>query len=390
MRILVGMLLAVIATASSTTATADTLRVISYRDIDICSSERRFLIAAYMGQIREQDSLQSFDITLGYDTSVLRPTDGLIVGTLSDQMRFGDLSPSFNFSIPGELRVGAFTITRNVNGDLPLFAVAGTWLGSCGETGSFVFPWPHDFNPEFKKSITVAVSDTIRSIVVARVDLSQGSSLSMDSTDMGTDSTTVIGIESRQEKLTGLQLKEYITVNDDKSSITIDTVEAPDALEVNIDLTRTSAEITRRANTDSTYRFNVVLRRIRIDTVEATLRVTTSLDDTCGCVKPGEQDSMVIQGSGIATSVESTQETDKVLHEGAVMNSYVIDNELNIQSLHGQPLEISLSTVEGSTVYHGTLAPYENMILPLESWSTGMYIIQARGPHIRATKKITK
>jgi hypothetical protein len=212
----------------------------------------------------------------------------------------------------------------------------------------------------------------------------------MDSIDMGTDSTTVIGIESRQERLTGLQLKEYITVNDDKNSITIDTVVAPDALEVNIDLTRTSAEITRRATTDSTYRFDVVLRRIRIDTMDAMLGVTSSLDDSCGCVKPGKQDSMVIQGFGIATSVESTHETDKVLHEGAVMNSYVIDNELNIQSLHGQPLEVSLSTVEGSTVYHGTLAPYESMRLPLEFWSTGMYIIQARGPHIRATKKITK
>lgn len=389
MRMLVGMLLAVIATASSTTATADTLRIISYRDIDVCSTERRFLIAAYMGQIREQDSLQSFDITLGYDTSVVRPTDGLIVGTLSDQMRFGDLSPSFNFSIPGELRVGAFTITRNVNGDLPLFAVAGTWLGSCGEDESFVFPWPHDFNPEFKKTVSIAISDTIRSIVVARMDQTQGPTSILDTVEMNTDSTASILIATSQHRLRGTRVRELIQLPS-SSPLRIETVMATGARSISIDDERMSAEIERTVESDSIYNYSVNVRRVMIDSLESVIHVSTALDDSCGCVKPGKTDSIVIVGVGLPTTVPSQPETNTVLHEGAVMNSFVDNNELVIQSLHGQPLAVSVSTVMGIAVYTHTLAPYEHTKLPLQSWSTGMYIVHARAPQISVTKKITK
>ena len=91
----------------------------------LAQDEQRFLITASIGEVYASDSLQSFDITIGYDTSRFRPTDGLSIGTLSEQMKFGDISPFFNFRVPGEMRVGAFTITRNVAGDKPLFADLG-------------------------------------------------------------------------------------------------------------------------------------------------------------------------------------------------------------------------------------------------------------------------
>ncbi len=133
MKLKVMFLLAALAAASNIATATDTLTIRSYRVINTCSSEKRWLIDAYIGEVYSSDSLQSFDITIGYDTSLIRPTDGLSQGTLSSQMIFSDVSPFFNFRIPGELRVGAFTVNRNVKGNEPLFAVAGDFLGACDD-----------------------------------------------------------------------------------------------------------------------------------------------------------------------------------------------------------------------------------------------------------------
>lgn len=342
-----------------------------------------------MGLIREQDSLQSFDITLGYDTSVVRPTDGLIVGTLSDQMRFGDLSPSFNFSIPGEMRVGAFTITRNVNGDLPLFAVAGSWLGTCGETGSFIFPWPHDFNPEFKKSVSITVSDTIRSIVNARVDPTQGPTAEFDTVDMVTDSTATLQIETTQHRLRGSFVQDVIRVTPSEH-LKIDTINAPAATELTIDDKRTTAVIKRLVESDSTFVYSITIRRTIIDSMHAVLSVEAALDDSCGCVKPGKQDSIVIKGSGELTSVESQDQNQTVLHEGPGIEAYVSNDVVYLQNLHGQPTVVTIHTLVGLLIGTIQLDPYASAEYPITTWSRGMYIVTATSPKQTTTKKITK
>ena len=88
--------------AISTVKAQDTLKIESLRTIDVCSDSKRFLISASLGSIRFADSLESFDITIGYDRNVLRPTDVLKEGTLSGQMSNG---PTMNIVVPGEMRI---------------------------------------------------------------------------------------------------------------------------------------------------------------------------------------------------------------------------------------------------------------------------------------------
>ena len=149
----------------STVTAQDTLRIQSLRSVDLCSDKKRWLLAISLGTIRFSDSLESFDITIGYDKSILRPTDVLKEGTLSSQMTNG---PTLNTVVPGEMRIFGFNVARSVSGSVPLVAVSGDFLGSCADEGVLNIPYAPDFNTEFKKRFSVTMIDDIVPVKIGR------------------------------------------------------------------------------------------------------------------------------------------------------------------------------------------------------------------------------
>lgn len=150
-----------VVSAASTLATEDTLYIRSYEIVDVCSNNRRWLLAVDLGKVLPSDSLVSFDITIGYDRTKLRPTDVLKEGTLSAGMSY---APFLNTVVPNEMRIAGGNIIKTVSGVEPLVAVTGDFLGGCSDIDTLGYPWPATFNSEFRKRLTVIRRDSVKAI----------------------------------------------------------------------------------------------------------------------------------------------------------------------------------------------------------------------------------
>ncbi len=370
MKLKATLMLAVFAAASTVALSLDTLKVRSYRIINTCSNEKRFLIDAYLGEIYASDSLQSFDITIGYDTSLIQPTDGLTMGTLSSQMTFSDVSPFFNFRIPGEMRVGAFTIDRNVRGDQPLFAIAGEFKGNCTDSAWFDFPWEATFNGEFKRSVNVYWTDTVIATAIAVPDPNYGLfAYAEPDTIPGVDSTRTVGfIRSLPQQLRGSMTKSLFTLNT-VGEVIIDTVQVSQADSIEIDTSRTILTVYDKGQEENDS-IRIIVRSIsekRSVSVKATTNI--QIDVECGCIIPSGIDTVMI--TAINTPNVSV-EMDS--HESIGISTKVQNSGIEIQFLHGQPTSIQVFTLQGERLIELTTTG-EYMWVATDQLPKGPYIL---------------
>lgn len=363
-------MLAVFTAASNIALSLDTLKVRSYRVINTCSNEQRFLIDAYMGEIFASDSLQSFDITIGYDTSLIRPTDGLSMGTLSSQMTFSDVSPFFNFRIPGEMRVGAFTIDRNVRGDLPFFAIAGNFKGSCSDSTWFDFPWEATFNGEFKRSVTAYWSDTVTAIATAAADPNHGlfAATEPDTIPAIDSGSTIIFSRSLPDQLRGTATVSLIDLEPD-GLIVIDTVFVNSVDSVIFDESRSSVKIYDKGQIENDTM--VVKLRSRTKEREVTVKAATSIENyaECACIVPSGKDTVTI--TAINTPDVSVYMDS---HESTGITIRVQDSGIEIQFLHGQPSSVQMFTIQGERLIELT-SMGEYMWVATDQLPKGSYIL---------------
>jgi hypothetical protein len=370
MKLTVMLLLAVLTAASNITAASDTLIVRSYRIINTCSNEQRWLIDAYMGEVFASDSLQSFDITIGYDTSLITPTDGLSSGTLSAQMPFGEFSPFFNFRIPGEMRVGAFTIDRNARGDLPLFAIAGNFKGTCPDRTFFTLPWEATFNEEFRSKVTVFLTDTVYSKAVAVMNDSIGIYIDqVIDTIPGKDSTrTIQFVRMNSSLLNDLRVRSTVRLGlPDVFKITAVSNTGSDLIEFNTDSTTISFDGSASSLTDT---FSVTVRSLT-NSRDTSDMIVTSVDvlDTCGCIDPNGTDTVSVYSSEKpVTSVAAA------FHESTGITTSITDNEVEIQFLHGQPGTVQIYSTIGEKISSVT-SQQDVVRLSTEQFSKGQYFL---------------
>jgi hypothetical protein len=370
MKLTVMLLLAVVTAASNITAASDTLRVRSYRIINTCSNEQRWLIDAYIGEVFASDSLQSFDITIGYDTSLVTPTDGLSSGTLSAQMPFGEFSPFFNFRIPGEMRVGAFTIDRNAKGDLPLFAVAGNFKGQCPDETFFTLPWEATFNEEFKARVSIFLTDTVLTQAVPVLHDSIGIFIDQRiDTIPGLDSTATIQvIRKNSHLLQSLLVRSTLQIGPLQLFRIVAVVNTgADTIEFNSDSTTVS--FIGQANT-LTDTFSITVRSLT-NSIDTSDIITTSLEllDTCGCVDPRGQDT-----ANVFSSEKPTTSVATAFHESTGITTSITDNEVEIQFLHGQPGTVQIFSSIGEKVSAVT-SRQDVVRLSTEQFSKGQYFL---------------
>ena len=375
MKSLVVVLLVVLSATSSLTAASDTLRVISYRTVDMCSNEKTWLIAFSIGEVYASDSLQSFDITVGFDTSQITPTDLLISGTLADQMRFGDLSPFMRTAVPGELRVGGFTVTRNVRGDLPLVAVTGSYKGACGDADTFYLAYnPNSgFNGEFKGEITTFISDSIVAVANSIDDPSQGPTWGSDSVLInGRDSTGSILITVDQSRLAGAEIMETISIQD-PDLFEIDSILTEGVDSIRISAGRQAARVYRTVSSEGVFEYRLQLRSINEAHDTATVvGIQTNMVSDCGCVTPTRTDELFLQSQHTTTSVEQ-----RVVHESTDLTIRYISNTLELQCSHGQPWTVMVVDLVGRIAAQTQVVTGTNSRLSLSPLPKGMYIVYA-------------
>lgn len=370
MKVKAMLVLAVFTAASTIALSLDTLKVRSYRVINTCSNEQRFLIDAYLGEIFASDSLQSFDITIGYDTSLIRPTDGLSMGTLSSQMTFSDVSPFFNFRIPGEMRVGAFTIDRNVRGDLPFFAIAGDFKGDCNDSTWFDFPWEATFNGEFKRTVAAYWTDAVIATATAIPDSRYGLFATGEpDTIPAEDSTRAIDlVRSLPLQLRGSQTITKVELEPD-SQVVFDTVYVAQVDSIIIDATRTSVKIYDNGKVENDSMTAIV--RSRSKEREVTVRAATQVENfaECGCIVPTGKDTVMI--TAINTPNVSVYMDS---HESTGITIRVKDSGIEIQFLHGQPSSVQMFSIHGERLTQLT-SNGEYMWVATDQLPKGSYIL---------------
>ncbi len=363
-------MLAVLVAASTTAFSQDTLRVRSYRVINTCSNERRFLIDAYMGEIFSSDSLQSFDITIGYDTSLIRPTDGLTVGTLSSQMTFGDVSPFFNFRIPGEMRVGAFTIDRNVRGDQPFFAIAGNFAGECQDKTFFTFPWESTFNEEFRRTIAMEWTDTVLAVATPTENPALGLYAAQPpDTIRGYDSTTVLTLHRiLSDDLRGEQIVSTLSILG-STAVVIERVDIsnPDSIVFATD--SLSVSIFDKGLIENDTFYVTVRSRSTAQTVSVQALTQVSTTSQCACTNPAGKDTIVVTAThepNVSIKMDS--------HERAGISIRRHTPGISIQLLHGQPTNIQIHSMYGALLKNFT-STGEDVWIANEQLPNGPFLI---------------
>lgn len=372
MKLWLTKLLVVVLATSSVNCATDTLTITSHRIVNPCSGEKRWLISADIGEVFESDSLMSFDITIGFDTSLLRPTDGLFTGTLSEQMKFGDISPGVNFRVPGEMRVSAFTITRNVKGKLPLFAVAGDYLGQCGSEDSLTLPWVPEFNQEFKKWTRVFVSTKVISRATPVPSPEQGTNNTREVVVLSRDTPSVnIPVVVQATSNDGSRAKVEVSIEGSRAS-RIDSVTSSrtDALvEINSDRSTASIEFKVTKNTDT---INVSISSMSFDsTTSDVLKSALLILDSCSCSTPTATGSTAIRFKNPPVSVKMD------LNESSSIVITSSNDNVTVKSLHGDPLKIVVSDLLGRTIFQSEFTNHGYLEIPTTEFGPGLFLVAA-------------
>jgi len=364
-------------TAASTLSAQDTLRFESYTTVDVCSNERRWLLAVNLGKVLPSDSLVSFDITIGYDRTKLRPTDVLKEGTLSLSMAY---DPFLNTVVPNEMRIAAGNIIRTVHGDLPLVAVTGDFLGTCVDFDTLGYPWPATFNEEFKRKYTVIRRDTVKAIAVAKGNKNSG----LQAVD------TVVSLPSDRDyvdvRVRGVALKsdstryrfmikcsrEQLSVANDKPAIGMTDIVAnrtKDGMEITATVTSAAPEMVLRYTHGSSTRPD-----------SATVTISSEDLSLCSCEKPALRDTMRIAIDPTVSVASSDEHVEMI---------YLIDNAINIQCDHEEMKNAQIFSITGELITSATMQRDETVLRPL-NLTAGSYVLRVTCGNHQHVKMILK
>ena len=345
-----------ISTAASTLAAADTLYIRSYQIVDVCSNDRRWLLAVDLGRVLPSDSLVSFDITIGYDRTKLRPTDVLKEGTLSAGMSY---APFLNTVVPNEMRIAGGNIIKTVSGTEPLVAVTGDFLGDCNDVDTLGYPWPATFNSEFKKRLTVIRRDSVIATAKAKQNPESGMYALERIVTVGPDENT-FELKVKGAKLKSDSSLHRFTFTSSKAIINVVQVGEVKGI-TDVDTTTSDKDIVVTGRVlDASPEFLVryrVQKDNRPDSVTITLR-TENLSE-CTCSNPALRDTFDIKISP-TVSVPSFDEHVEIVQIHNDVFTIQCDHEemktIQIFSTYGQLVQATVLSAGDKSVSTSNLA----------------------------------
>lgn len=322
---------------------ADTLKIRSFQPIDLCSADKQGIIVIDLGEIFFGDSLMSFDITLTFDTTYLRPGSVLASGTLSDQMRWMD-GPFLNAAVPGELRVFGSSFLTPVKGALPLVAMTvNAKQVTCGTLSPIVLTLPAEFNEEFRRRYDVWTPDSVRFIArpVQRSDVGIRSD-ERSITLRGIDSVSTLSFTLQGDTISTTELTTTIVL-DHTGDVSIDSVEAPGAI---VETSSQRDTVTIRHLSGTTIRGTMQLRQVTNDSTVSVLHMRTK-SGNCACMTPMLNDSAsVLTTRSVVNTVTDVDERPEI---------EIRDNTIRIQGDHEHPIRLEIVDLLGRVVLQTAL-----------------------------------
>lgn len=328
---------------ASVAVAADTLKIRSFQPIDLCSADKQGIIVIDLGEIFFGDSLMSFDITLTFDTTYLRPGSVLASGTLSDQMRWMD-GPFLNAAVPGELRVFGSSFLTPVKGALPLVAMTvNAKQVTCGTLSPIVLTLPAEFNEEFRRRYDVWTPDSVRFIArpVQRSDVGIRSD-ERSITLRGIDSVSTLSFTLQGDTISTTELTTTIVL-DHTGDVSIDSVEAPGAI---VETSSQRDTVTIRHLSGTTIRGTMQLQQVTNDSTVSVLHMRTK-SGNCACMTPMLNDSTnVMTTRPVVNTVTDVDERPEI---------EIRDNTIRIQGDHEHPIRLEIVDLLGRVVLQTAL-----------------------------------
>ncbi len=369
--------------ATNAARAQDTLRINSLRVVDLCSGEKSWLMTLSLGRINFSDSLESFDIAIGYERGVLRPTSVLKEGTLSAQFSNG---PVMNTVTPNEMRIYGFNIARSVAGDLPLFAVSGDFLGTCSDIGRFTIPIAADFNGEFKRRYEVSVLDSVVSVARKKTDSQYGVAFARE-LDTISDISEATSIRLRLKGFESSKVTQNIRVglltSQDSNSVTFGQASCIGCSLKSSEVSATSASILIDGPFVDTSSVVLKIQRRSAESV-GTVRLISSVDETedCSCRKAGLSDtsSVIVLRPNVNVKPSTDDGTCTLDAGNGIVRGvchHLQTKSLEMFDLHGR----SVQNVESTN---------GDVSLSTAELVTGMYFVVFQCNTVRTLKLIVK
>lgn len=368
---------------------ADTLKVTSQRIVDMCGQEQRWLIVADLGEIYVSDSLLSFDIILGYDASRMRPTTGLKSGTLSEQLDLFD-SPYFNFVTKGEIWVSAAGLTRPARGRLPLFAVAGDYIGTCNQSTNVTVAFAPEFNEEFKRKFEIYRTDSVVSVAIPKNRSDLGAfttvqALQMEGKDSTAEGELVLRCMGMRDSILNLKLAlsrpdvfEIVNVWSEDANVR-DLVLSGNQRDTS------GVMLNVNALADSlTIRYSVRSLTASKDTTE-TLSASMSSSLECGCIRPTGSVNVALHSRMPDDTTTVDTDVDEATDYIALSDGTII-----VQCLHRQPESITVYSLLGEVIAQVTDIKESRVRIPVQSAPAGPLFVQLVRRGLPSVKMVLK
>ncbi len=172
------------------------LEILDTNPLDLCGKEfqKDIIIAPYMGGIVKSDSLVGFEIVIEFDPDVVQMNRQLYTNTISQFFKYK--STTFEkergeIIMEGIVDISAFP--NPVNGDMPLVAFAGKFIGECEEDAYFKVKYFYPIDG-FKGTVDTIKDVTIKGQILDKPDRKLGFDISKDKRAIKADSTIVIDV----------------------------------------------------------------------------------------------------------------------------------------------------------------------------------------------------
>lgn len=154
-----------------------TAKLISNNVVDICGNKKSSVIVVIdIGEITKNDSLAGYNFEINYNPEKLKFHTALTSGTLTEGIQVKD----YNFADTGKFYGYALKTTSLIEGNKPLIAFLGDYIGNCPDT-AFVNISFIEFTEYFKKEVDSIENTFVKSEVFIKEDRLLSSEFELDS-----------------------------------------------------------------------------------------------------------------------------------------------------------------------------------------------------------------
>lgn len=356
------------------------LRILDKSPIDLCGKEfeRQVVIAPYMGAVKKSDSIVGYEVSISYDPKVVRMNQKLFINTLAGKFNYKELDffPETNEIVFD----GIVDLKGNLNpvsGDLPLFAVAGDFIGKCGEEAIFKVNYYKFYG--FNGTIDSTSGVTIKGNIVEKPNRVLGFNLTKDIRSVKKDSTIGYEVDLNMGILDSLDYWK-IKLSADNDSLDIQNISTSNNVEL-LNVTKGDDNgylLELKVNNTESPKLFFDVKSYKVDSTVFNLELETVETTECICATSFLTSSIVIKN----LETKKIDSTTSIVEQNKETDFYVLNNKIVAMS----NIDIEVYNISGVQIDKRNCNI--NEVYNTEQSTKGIYFIKITSKDVIKTIKI--